>query len=179
MTKIYFYCFLYGISFKIRERALEYFFSWVYKGYHLLYKQHKEPWGITREELLKYPRSSLGYALGCFLQRNRIELLPRFEEHDVYHVISQYATNIIGEIQMQFFLSGSGKKTFTVFLVKLLGKITFPEFQNLFNKAYQEGQKTIPFWKWDFEYLLEEPHSLIMQLIFQEKEKSLEVPLFI
>ncbi len=179
MQKFHLICLFYLVLFSIRAYTLDILFRWLYRFYHLVHKKNRLPWSANSDALCDYPFGTLGQALGQFLKGQQLELLPRFEEHDVYHLLTGYATNIIGEIQLQYFLSGSGKRTPTVLAVKWIGRLVFPEFKALFYRSFEKGQHTLPFWKWTFEHLLNEPLEDLKDLIYRKNRDVGDLVLFI
>ena len=51
------------------------------------YFKKSVPWEIGKQELLQYPKNSLGFELGNFLDRNHFDIQPKLEDHDIIHVL--------------------------------------------------------------------------------------------
>jgi hypothetical protein len=125
--------------------------------YERWFRRHRPAWQQTTAGLLQYDTGSLGRALGVFLEANDISLIPRFENHDVFHVILEYDTTVSGESEMQFCLLGSGKRSLYVMGTCAIAWLAFPEYWSRFRKAFRRGKRLRPFHHWYFEYLLNEP----------------------
>ena len=152
---------------KKRER----FCIWLFKTTKTPYANLKKrpEWGITRDEMTKYPAGSLGHELGSFLVENDFQPIPKLENHDVFHLITNYSTNVEDEIALQYFFLGNGKRSLYLIAVILLGALLFPETYAHFYTAFKNGKNAIPFHNWDFKQLLEQPFSAIKESIYDVK----------
>ncbi len=137
--------------------------------YLQLFKRNRVAWTLKCSDLLSYPKHSLGYVLGQFLKRHQIELMPKAESHDVYHVLTGYTTTMLGEIKMQCFLVGNGKRTFYSVICMLVGVAGYPEYWGEFYQDFLRGRTCLPIHKWQFEHLLKEAFEPMQQLIFKEE----------
>ena len=135
-----------------------------------------QAWDYTPKELLKMPAGTLGRRLGAFLTMHSLSLIPKFEEHDVFHVLLAYETNVVDEIKMQCCLLGSRKRSLYVLGTVGLGLVLYPEYIKVFYKAYKRGRFLLPFWKWDFRYLLKENLTDLQALI--EKKDRIQEQIF-
>jgi ubiquinone biosynthesis protein Coq4 len=111
----------------IREKLLIKMFEFTKPYYVKYFKRHQNPWQQNIKTLKRFPSKTLGNALGNFLKKNDFELLPKLEAHDILHVLLNYQTTIEGEIKMQFFLLGNGKKSIYALFTAILGIILIPE----------------------------------------------------
>lgn len=114
-------------------------------------------WNVNTRTLLTYPAHSLGYHLGCFLIKHRFEPQPRCENHDVFHVITNYNIDTKQEIAMQFWLFGNGKRSLFVFLAILVGVLLYVDGYHAFAKAYTTGKNAKRIHDLDFKQLLASP----------------------
>ncbi|UTW61472.1 hypothetical protein KFE98_15855 [bacterium SCSIO 12741] len=125
--------------------------------YGLFFKSKAEPWELSVLALLQYPQQSLGRELGLFLVANRLKLMDKFEDHDVYHVLLQYSTSVVDEARMQFFLLGNGKRSLFALGTGFIASCFFPERWGAFYEAYKRGQHSGVVFKSDFLLGLNQP----------------------
>ncbi len=116
-------------------------------------------WNVNTQQLLSYPISSLGYHLGCFLLKHSFEPQPRCENHDVFHVITEYKIDTAQEIAMQFWLYGNGKRSPFVLLAMFVGAMLYMDGYSAFAKAYSSGKQAVPVHAIDFMQHLASPIS--------------------
>lgn len=143
--------------------------------YGHLFKKTKQAWKTNLIKLANYPNKSLGNDLYRFLKNEKLELMPKFESHDVMHVLFNYKTTVLGELKMQFFLLGNGKRSLYCLASALLGICFVPEHLNKYWKEFKLGKNCRKITKWNFEFLLNEPTELLRKLIFK-KEFAKEAP---
>jgi len=152
---------------KIRETLL----VLLYDKSKTIYANHfkKAPaWNEDKASLLAYPKESLGFALGKFLDKNHFTMEPKLESHDVFHTIIGFDTKIEDELAMQYFLMGNGKRSLYMFMVLIPGSFLFPEQWSYFKKSFQKGKQTPPFWHWNFYKLLNTSLEEIQQILFNQ-----------
>jgi len=133
--------------------------------YLKIFKKHKKAWNIKREQLLSYPKGTLGNGIGEFLEINDFELIDKVERHDGYHVLLGLSTKMKDEVGLQYLLLGNGKRTKYMFAMVFIGTIIFPEYIRYYISLYKRGRKLKPFHDWDFKPLLVEPISDLKQSI--------------
>ena len=160
----------YGL--RLRECLMTWLVKITHPVYESWFRQNRPAWQQTRAKLLSYEPDSLGFALGQFLQINGIDLIPRFEDHDVFHVLLEYDTTVPGESEMQFCLLGSGKRSLYVLGTCAIAWLAFPEYWSRFRAAFNRGKQLRKFHHWYFEYLLAEPLAELRAFIGREKIKS-------
>ncbi len=154
--------------FRLREKIMIHLVKWSYPLYLKGFKRGRPAWQTRRELLLQYPEGSLGRCLGEFLLANDLKLIPKLENHDVFHVLLDYEPHVIAEAQMQFCLLGNGKKSPYAFGTATIALLAFPEFWTSFREAYQRGKNLRPVHRWYFEYLLDEPLGEMKSFIAKE-----------
>ncbi|RNC84999.1 MAG: hypothetical protein ED556_10535 [Winogradskyella sp.] len=138
---------------KLRKQLIEWLFEVSQKVYTKYFK-HKQPWNISRAELLKYSEETFGKQLGDFLHKNGYELIPKVERHDCYHVLCNYGTNVEDEIALQYLCYGNGKRSLYLFGVLVVGSALLPEYYNYYYKSYAIGKSANPFHHHDYSKLL-------------------------
>ncbi|MEM9919985.1 MAG: hypothetical protein AAF990_17960 [Bacteroidota bacterium] len=145
--------------------------------YGRFFRKHSIPWEVDKKTLLAMPPGCLGYALGQFLKEEKLELMPKFEDHDVMHVLLNYPTTVADEVRMQCFLLGNGKKSAYALLAVVTGLLLMPEQWRTFREAYRRGRRSMPCHKWDFRYLLKEP-LLVLQNQLSKSILGEEAPVY-
>ncbi len=161
---------IYNLALKIRT----WFFVLLYQlstpVYRQFIKSKRPKWEISLAEMQTYPQETLGFQYVAFLKKNNFEAMENFENHDVFHLILNYGTDIQGESSMQFFLLGNGKRSFYMFALIICSIFFFPENIPAFYRAYQRGKSTDRCYDWDFEKLLKTPVSQIKLMLKDAKE---------
>jgi len=110
-----------------------------------MFKRHKTAWGEDRETLKVYPTGSVGMMMSDFLYQNDIDLEPKMENHDFFHVVLDYKTTLQEEAALHFFLIGNGKGSHYPFIAAFVGFAFFPEHYDLYIDAYHRGRSAKPF----------------------------------
>ena len=141
--------------------------------YTALFKSSPE-WGIRRADLLKYPPTTLGHHLGRFLEANDFELIPKVEQHDIYHVLTGYGTAVEEEIALQFLCLGNGKRSLYLLGAILIGTLVLPEYRKLYWQSYLKGKRLRPFYCYDYRNLLEVDFHQFRCLLFAKTEARTE-----
>lgn len=139
----------------MRAIILEKLYEWSVIPYQAL--KRNSGWKVGIEDLLQYPKNSLGFEMGDFLLRNNFDLQEKLESHDVFHVLTGTGISVPEEISMQFYLLGNGKRSAYLFSVIFLGTLFFPDYLKLFRNRYRRGKAALPFHQLDFQKLLNQP----------------------
>jgi ubiquinone biosynthesis protein Coq4 len=140
---------------KYRKQLIVGLFELSEKFYTRHFKKNKQPWKVTRSELMLYPKKTFGNYLGQFLSSNNFELIPKVERHDAYHVLTGYGTNVEDEIALQYVCFGNGKRSPYLFGVMFLGSLLLPDYLNYYLRSYRIGRKAHAFYHWDFSKMLD------------------------
>lgn len=152
----------------MRDRICTILFELTKKPYTYLLKKQRQ-WLVTKDDLSWLPLGSLGREIYNFLSLQGFDLIPKLENHDAYHVITDYPTTVIGEVQLQWFFIGNGKRSLYMFGCALLGVILYPEQYKIFHKAYQRGEKSNPLHALDIEQMLHAPLAQVKDFIFYSR----------
>lgn len=139
----------------MRAIFLEKLYQWSLKPYQAFKKN--TPWGLQLEDLLQYPKNSLGYHLGRFMLQHDFDLQEKLERHDVFHVLTGTGISVPEEISMQFYLMGNGKRSGYLISVMVLGSLLYPDKLGMFLTTYRRGKAALPFYQLDFLKLLDQP----------------------
>jgi ubiquinone biosynthesis protein Coq4 len=114
-----------------------------------------------KDELMNFPKGSLGNDLYHFLENRNLPLLKHYARHDLKHILLNYDTTDEGEACLQSFMFGNGRVSFPVLATVIYSFVTMPEHWSKMRKAYKQGKAATFFhsWKWN-ELLLEPTHEL-------------------
>ncbi len=131
---------------RARQRLLTALFAISHGAYARLAKPGQAPWAETRASLLARAPGTLGHAIGRHLAAGGFALLPRLEDHDVFHVVTGIGVEAEDEVALQFLLAGNGKRSAYCLGVLLIGGLVFPELLPRFWAAWRRGAALAPFW---------------------------------
>jgi ubiquinone biosynthesis protein Coq4 len=144
----------------MKDILVEKMYEWTRKPYQKYFKKNT-PWQIDQSELLQYPKESLGFGLGTFLDKNHFDIQPKLEDHDIIHVLTNTGISVVEEIGMQYYLLGNGKKSMYLFVVILSGTPFYLNQFSYFLQQYKRGKQALPFYYLDFSKMLFTPiHSI-------------------
>lgn len=154
---------------KLRVRFLLFVYHTTQKQYRKYFKRKKRKWQFTEEQLLSFQEDSLGRKLGEFYKKHGFRIIPKMENHDVHHLLTDCGTQFEDEIAMQFLLLGNGKRNAHLLAAILLGTLILPEYLKMYIQAYEKGKRMRPFHHWDFEALLWQNFSQLKDFVYQKK----------
>ena len=82
---------------------------------------------------------TIGNDISKMLTRHNLTVIPKFESHDLKHMVLGYGMSSIDEIRMQAYLLGNGN--YSIFCVLFLASgILFPGKFSAFYRAYKMGR---------------------------------------
>lgn len=137
----------------MRDKFYEILFYSSEGVYRRYFKRKKKAWNLTKHDLLVFKEGQLGHDYRCFLNRNQLDILPKFERHDIMHVLTATNTQVKNEVALQFYLLGNGKlSVYQVFV--LISSIGFIDQLPLFIRSYKKGKQALPFHQLSYEELL-------------------------
>lgn len=131
--------------------------------YRKYFKKKKRKWNFNEQQLLELQAGTLGRTLGEFYKKHGFTMIPKMENHDVHHLITDCGTNFEDEIAMQFLLLGNGKLNAHLLAAIFLGIAILPEYSKMYFNSYQKGQKMRCFHHLDFEDLLQTNFQFVKQ----------------
>jgi len=144
----------------MRAKILEILYEWSKIPYQKWFKKN-HPWEITTSQLLQYPKDTLGFHLGRFIQQHGFSPQPRLENHDVFHVLTNTGITVPEEISMQYLLLGNGKRSLYLAMVIGIGTLLYPDKLNVFIDAFHKGKQAFSFYQLDYQKLLNQPLNKI------------------
>ena len=156
--------------------------AYTLKPIYFFLRRNRKAWNITLEEMQQMPEGSLGNDVAAFLTRNNLQIMPKAEWHDVYHVLFGYDTNIRDEACIQFVPLGNGRWSLPYIACVLVTAVVWPEYWGDFYKAYERGRNAMKFHDLNFETLLKEPTRDVRKMIFrsnQQEQEMVDIEFFI
>ncbi len=123
-----------------RDKILERLFYISPYPYRTFIKTNKK-WSITKSDLLQYKEGSIGNELGKFLDKHNFDLLAKAEKHDIFHIITNFSTDVVDEVAMQFYLYGNGKRSLYLVFVILIGSIFYLDKLSYFKASFYRGKE--------------------------------------
>jgi len=157
----------------IRERFIIFLFENSKNMYRYVFKRKQKSWEISKEKLMLFSENTLGKDLALFLNKNNFKLEPKLEKHDIYHVLTNYPTTALGEIQLSAFNIGSGKRSLYTVGVAFVGTIIMVDNLTAIRSAFKKGKKAINYTNWDFEFLLKENTEDLKKLLFNKTNNNI------
>ena len=124
---------------KLREQFVEFLKIYlVVKPLQFFYKTESKNIKLKLKDL---PNETIGFELYEILNHNNLKIIPKFENHDLKHIILGYEMTTIEEIKMQAYLFGNGNNS--VFcIIFLLSGFIFPEKWDSFYREFQKGKES-------------------------------------
>jgi len=90
-------------------------------------------------QMRNLPINTVGNDIAKMLDENNLKLIPKFEEHDLKHLILEYGMTAQEEIKMQAYLFGNGNRRVSCVLFLLSG-ILFPSLWKEYYQEYKKGK---------------------------------------
>ncbi len=152
----------------LRLKFLLFVIAFAQKNYRRFFKRKKRQWTFTEEQLLYFQADSLGRKLGEFYKTHGFRMIPKYENHDVHHLLTSYGTKMPEEIAMQYLLLGNGKRSAYLLGAITFGTFVYPEHFKMYLNAFRKGRKMITFHHWNFEEMLDKNVHSLKELIFND-----------
>jgi hypothetical protein len=111
------------------------------------------------DELRKLQNGTLGKEIANCLDDHRLTLVPKYESHDLKHVLLDYKMTAEDEIRMQAFMIGNGNYSIPSFTIFLFGAILLPDLWTTFYSDFEKGRQTIPISNWTINDFANRPIS--------------------
>ena len=154
-----------------RERILSKMVGFLNPIYKAVMPRNRA-WKLTLPEMRLMPEGSLGKDVAMFMDKNKFDLLPFLETHDVYHVLLGYEPRIVDESRLYFFLLGNGKYSFEVINTVLVSLVLLPDYWLDLFRHYRRGSDARSIAQWDFRYLMHEETKILRGIIFAKQESK-------
>ncbi len=103
------------------------------------------------QTLRKYEQGTLGKAIADCLEEQNLRLVPKFESHDLKHVLLNYKMDPIGEIRLQAFLVGNGNISIPSIAILIFGAVLLPSQWKILLGDFRKGSNTVSISSWSIE----------------------------
>lgn len=127
------------------------------------------------ENLRKYPIGTLGHDIARCLDDNKLGLVPKYESHDLKHVLLDFKMTPVDEIRMQAFMLGNGNYTFPCFAILTFGAILLPDEWSTFYKDFKSGQKSIPISSWTIEKYADFQTQTLREQVIEKRTENQKI----
>ena len=117
--------------------------------------------------LLKMPNGTLGNDIGKSLKENGLRLVPKYESHDLKHILLNYGMNPVDEIRMQAFMIGNRNYSISVFAIFIFGVLILPNFWEIFYQDFIKGRHSLHIKTWTIEEYAHYKTSFLRELILK------------
>lgn len=126
------------VSFDTSVKTIEYFSK--------MDKYHKQ---VTK--LRNLEKGTLGKEIANCLDNHNLTLVPKYESHDLKHVLLDYKMTAEDEIRMQAFMVGNGNYSIPSFTILTFGAILLPDLWKTLYADFKKGKETIEISEWTIE----------------------------
>lgn len=148
------------VSFDTSVRTIEYFSK--------MDKYHKQV-----AELRNLESGTLGKEIANCLDNHSLTLVPKYESHDLKHVLLNHKMTAEDEIRMQAFMVGNGNYSIPSFAILIFGAILLPDLWLTFYSDFKKGRKSIRISEWTIEkYATRNLTELRTELLKREFEQK-------
>ncbi len=113
------------------------------------------------DELISYPKESMGFYLGCFLFNNSYEADPIAEKEDIYRLLIMKEVSSNEEIAMYYYLFGNGDLSLKTIFIMATGAFFYPHHMGYFYSKYRSGKAALRFYDLDHFRMLHLPLSQV------------------
>jgi ubiquinone biosynthesis protein Coq4 len=121
-----------------------------------------------RQFLQSLPAGTVGRAVADLLAAHHFQLIPRYENHDLKHVLLGYAMTPDDELNLKAFMLGNGDWSLPSLGLSLLVVLTPEQWPTLW-RHYQRGRRTPSIVRWKLaDYATQNLANLRQQLGLQE-----------
>lgn len=101
---------------------------------------------VTMDELICYPKDTLGFHVGTFLFNNSHDADPQPEITDIHRVLINKEVSDKEEIAMHFYLFGNGDLALKNLFVIVTGSLLYPLQLRYFYRRYRDGRYALRFY---------------------------------
>lgn len=101
---------------------------------------------VTMDELISYPKDTLGFHLGYFLFNHSHDADPQPEITDIHRVLINKGVSDKEEIAMHFYLFGNGDLALKNLFVIVTGSLLYPLQLRYFYNRYRDGRNALRFY---------------------------------
>lgn len=112
------------------------------------------------QSLRELPQNSIGKDISILLDDQKLQLIPKFENHDLKHLILGYGMTSQEEIKMQVYLLGNGNYSIYSILFASTG-LLYPSEWNNYKADFRKGKISVPILELDLEECMTEETQTI------------------
>lgn len=98
-----------------------------------------QPYQVLHDQYRQLPVGTVGRSVADLLDAQGLQMIPRFESHDLKHVLLGYGMDPEDEVRMQAYLWGNGNHSLTCFLL-LSTALLLPDTWPSLKVAYRRGK---------------------------------------
>ena len=134
---------------------------WTIEQFHdiALYEQ-------KARQLQSLPEGTLGNDIAKCLEKNGLRLVPKYESHDLKHVLLDFKMTPVDEIRMQAFMIGNGNYSIPSFAIFIFGVLFLPDLWTTFNRDFINGRNSKPISSWTIEEYAHCQTSTLREIVF-------------
>ena len=134
---------------------------WTIEQFHdvALYEQ-------KARQLEALPDGTLGNDIAKCLEKNGLRLVPKYESHDLKHVLLDFKMTPVDEIRMQAFMLGNGNYSLPSFAIFIFGALFLPDLWTTFYTDFKNGRNSKPISSWTIEEYAHCQTSTLREIVF-------------
>lgn len=122
--------------------------SFDFSVYIIEYFSNMEKYHAQVDELRLLEKGTLGREIADCLDSHHLTLVPKFESHDLKHVLLNYKMTEEDEIRMQAFMIGNGNYSIPSFAILFFGILLLPDLWSTLYTDFKKGRKSIKISEW-------------------------------
>ena len=103
------------------------------------------------KELRTYEEGSLGKEIANCLDHHHLNLVPKYESHDLKHVLLDYDMTAEGEIRLQAYMLGNGNYSIPSFTIFIFGALLLPDLWKTFYLDFKKGRQSMSIVHWTID----------------------------
>jgi hypothetical protein len=132
-----------------------------------------QPYEQKVSKLRNLENETLGKEIAECLDNHNLTFVPKYESHDLKHVLVNYQMTAEDEIRMQAFMVGNGNYSIPSFAILIFGAILLPDLWRTFYSDFKKGKKYIGISEWTIEkYATRNLTELRAELLKSEFEQK-------
>ena len=124
------------------------------------------PYDKKVADLRQLPVGTLGHDIAKCLDDNELRLVPKYESHDLKHVLLDFKMTPVDEIRMQAFMLGNGNYTIPCFAILTFGTILLPDKWATLYADFIRGRNAKPVSTWTIDQYEELQTEQLREIVF-------------
>jgi hypothetical protein len=118
------------------------------------------------KQLHSLPEGTLGKDIAKCLETNGLRLVPKYESHDLKHVLLDFKMTPVDEIRLQAFMIGNGNLSIPSFAIFIFGALFLPDLWTTFYRDFVNGRSSKPISSWTIEEYAHCQTSTLREIVF-------------